>query len=789
MRGALTASTAVAALVVATGAAASPGRSSLPDTRFAQLPGPPLLYDKPPKAPQLAVRAPFRAAPLLVSGTDSYRRGDYLYQDYLFDDHGADTRPGSGNQEQNPGTGDFSPAAGDVAYPRDATYKNNAADLVEFRVRPRAGALVYRLTLNTAKDRDAAIVGIGIDTDREAGEGPRQWPNGAGVSSRGLDRFVTAWGTGGEVTRLPGGDSDQLGGGAVDMNLRTNQMTIRVPRSAMDPGRRTWRYVAGVGLHDRGGGFEQVPPGDATAERPGSGGVEPAPGVFNLAFRFDEPQFSDPRQNLPTEPDDFNQVHPPYTTFPGTGNFFEDEQARLLSEGRTGGFHADVDFGALESGRNERIHPPGREQARLFSSRLRLGEGVTDGFPEFGGRLQPYLITVPRSYRDGRRAGLTFSLHSLGGTYTQYAVFSPHQLDQFGPRRDDLVVTTLGRGEDGWYMNEAEVDFFEVWRDVAHRFSLAPRRTYVSGYSMGGYGTYRLGTMYPDLFARAFTTVGPPGRGIWLPPAPPQPGGEVTNTYNLLENARWLPYMNWVAEQDQLVPYPGPTEQQNRFDRLGLRSTLETFQGDHFTLAILDEWGAAANFLGDHRAKRRPARFDYAFMPQADRPDLGLRHNHAYWISRLRARDESGNPESNPARAEIKARSRAFGQGRPNTEPVAGAGIEGRPAPSVIRGTRWTGLRRHPEHNRLVLKLNNIAHARVNGRGAKLTGRDPLRVRVHSDGDGLVRLKLPLPDDAIVRRIEGGEPAPAPEVELDRGGATFDVAEGVRRYRIFTPRR
>ena len=36
-------------------------------------PGPPLLYAKAPHVPQLENRAPFKAKPLLVSGTDAYR--------------------------------------------------------------------------------------------------------------------------------------------------------------------------------------------------------------------------------------------------------------------------------------------------------------------------------------------------------------------------------------------------------------------------------------------------------------------------------------------------------------------------------------------------------------------------------------------------------------------------------------------------------------------------------------------------------------------------------------------
>ncbi len=408
-----------------------------------------------------------------------------------------------------------------------------------------------------------------------------------------------------------------------------------------------------------------------------------------------------------------------------------------------------------------------------------------EGFPDFGGRLQPYLLTVPRTYGRAGRAGLTFSLHSRAGTYTQYAVFSPNQLDQFGHQRRNLVATPLGRGPEGWYTGPGEVDFFEVWRDVANRFRIDPDRVYPTGYSMGGYGTYKLGVQWPDLFARAFTTVGPPGLGIWVPPAPPQPGGQVSNTNPLLENLRSIPYMNWVGQQDQLVPYPGPTAQQNRFDQLGLRSTLETFQGEHFTLAVLDEWGAARDFLGNARVERRPSRIDYAFFPRANRPKLGLMHDHAYWVHDLRARDRSGDPKTNPARAEIGALSEAFGEGAPRTEPVAGVGINGRPAPSAIRGTRWTGIADAPRRNRLLLELDNIKRAVVNGHGAKLEGRRPLRVRIASDGRGRVRLDLRLPEGAVARRIGGaGAAARAPKVAVDRRGATFRVARGEREYLV-----
>src|SRR6476661_2398554 len=76
---------ALAALVVAAPAYGS----SLPTVKNGHRPGPDVLYEGPAPAPQLENVAPFAAAPILVSGATAYRQGEFLYQDFLYDSHGA----------------------------------------------------------------------------------------------------------------------------------------------------------------------------------------------------------------------------------------------------------------------------------------------------------------------------------------------------------------------------------------------------------------------------------------------------------------------------------------------------------------------------------------------------------------------------------------------------------------------------------------------------------------------------------------------------------------------------
>src|SRR2546425_12416824 len=56
-------------------------------------PGPDILYAPGATAPQLTNAGVWKAAPILVSGASAYRSGEYLYQDYLYDDHGAHEAP------------------------------------------------------------------------------------------------------------------------------------------------------------------------------------------------------------------------------------------------------------------------------------------------------------------------------------------------------------------------------------------------------------------------------------------------------------------------------------------------------------------------------------------------------------------------------------------------------------------------------------------------------------------------------------------------------------------------
>ena len=108
-------------------------------------------------ARQRAAIRGWHASPILVSGASAYRKGEFLYQGYLYDDHGAKEVTDPGNPMHSPGGdasgGDlFSAPTGTYDYPSGPGYDENAADLVELRVKPQTTTTAFRITLNTLED-------------------------------------------------------------------------------------------------------------------------------------------------------------------------------------------------------------------------------------------------------------------------------------------------------------------------------------------------------------------------------------------------------------------------------------------------------------------------------------------------------------------------------------------------------------------------------------------------------------------------------------------------------------
>ena len=601
----------------------------------AERPGPPILYWPAASAPQLQNTGIWHAAPILISGASAYRDGEYLYQDYLYDDHGAkltsdpnDPRPNDNNT--------FSTSNGTYTYPTSMPDANDA-DLVEVRVKPTAGATALRFTLNSLID--PARVGISIALGGEAGR-THPFPYAANTESP-ADVFVTVHPQGhrivGTVTMASTGTT--VGKAAVAVDRVRRQFTVLVPHQDWNPGASTQRVAAAVGLWDRANDRYLVPGFSASATQPGGAGFTSSPSAFfNVAFRFKEP--------LP-------QFGPEIARESAVdAHWWRDAaQGAALASGDISDLHADVNFGKLEHKVTDNSGVPKSGYLdRILASHFEPAQGTNYGDScysnnyhcQYQGRLQPYALYVPKN-RASAGYGMTLLLHANAANYNEF--LGSRNASQFGDRGSgSVVLTPEARDPGSSYIGLAAADVFEAWADVARHYTLDPTWRAISGYSLGGLGTYKFAEQFPDLFSRAVAIVGSPGT----------PYSQVPQS-DELASLRNIPTMIWdVVPVDELNPY----SQVNvlAMQQLGYRYDYIATPGEHLTPAMNDDYPMAAAFLGTARVQPDPAHVTYVygkdtldglFRATGDFPNYGVVADHAYWLSRIQLRTSNGTCRGN----------------------------------------------------------------------------------------------------------------------------------------------
>ncbi len=484
----------------------------------------------------------------------------------------------------------------------DARWPELSADAVFVQLRRVDGGTDLRIAFAAMGAPDATVVTLGIDVDG-ARESDDTFPANAGVTcgSCGIDRFVTLWGAGGDVTDA---DGTSLGEPTVRADTDGDTITAHIPDGllgAVDEG-GTWRLWGVAGVHDGSGGYTTVLPVQTVTD-PG-GGTGTGANVFDLLFDTED------RARV----DDL-------------------VQADLLVDGDIAPASVDVDLAALRAGvtRTEG-EPTSGPVERVLVSSIAPGDGIDNGqtaasyqFPEpvsvyrYLGRLQPYLVHLPAGYDPGRRWPVVVALHGYTGSYDEIHFLASGLADQ-ADEHGYVLVYPLGRG-DIQYEGMSELDVLEVLRDVEDTYSIDPARRHVIGLSMGGYGTSKMSIRHPDLFATATPFLGVADQD-YLANTVNTPSFVVTANADLDPGG-----VQGRMYHDALVERGFPT-QLKHYD---LRS--------HEWQALVFAYDDLFAFWDAHRVPTAPARVTYDFEPSWSAPDLGLVDDGAYWIDGLVSRD------------------------------------------------------------------------------------------------------------------------------------------------------
>jgi hypothetical protein len=689
--------------------------------------------------PQLPVPSnwPFGEEFPRTCGAGRLAGGALFWTDFLYDDHGATGIPVGDLKIQAPPRGTY-------VYP-DGPAAGNGADIFRVAIGLTDTHTWWRIDWNTLLDASVPIALFTFDTD-PARTADEKWPAGAGVRSAGIDMALLVSGRSAAWIDLTTQITTPV---ELSVDMAARSFLAQVPRSLVDP-TRSWTVRLAAGLANAtGDGFADVP-----AVR---GALPGQPNVYNVAFRT-------------------SAQEPPHL------NFWSDSaQAAALSSGDVSEFAVTVPWAQLAAGETAPEPVITGPSTRWYVSSVELGQGVAPDDilstkPQFLGRVQPYSICVPSSYAPGRALPLTLLLHSLALGQTQFAAIDPNLLHQVCDVRDSVVVTPLARGPSTWYFDTGELDVWEVWARVAEQIGTDPNRTVVSGYSMGGYATYKFGLSYPQVFSQAVVLAGPPACGVRLLPGVgipadldlDSPCAREGDSWKLLANARWLPYVIAHGLIDELVPFASAAEQVLELDRLGYRHRFTVYPlEDHVVWALQDKFEDPIAHMGTGLRQADPGHITFAWYPQLVRADLGIGPHQVWWVSELTA--DPAVTARRGAVAEVDARSYARPDPTHTVRHHRGVVLDFDPTPAFYSELDWRVGPPVPALPYLTLRLTGVASLTVDVARAGLATLASSTIMVATDIAAQITL--------------GGLPAGA-EVELDDRVAGPIVAVPPGRHRI-----
>lgn len=115
----------------------------------------------------------------------------------------------------------------------------------------------------------------------------------------------------------------------------------------------------------------------------------------------------------------------------------------------------------------------------------------------------PYLLTLPGGYReDGERWPVILFLHGAGERGADLERVRIHGIPKVVAARPDLPFITVSPQcpENQWWPDFLEA-LIGLLDEVLSRYHADPDRVYLTGLSMGGYGSWHLASAYPERFA------------------------------------------------------------------------------------------------------------------------------------------------------------------------------------------------------------------------------------------------------------------------------------------------
>lgn len=244
------------------------------------------------------------------------------------------------------------------------------------------------------------------------------------------------------------------------------------------------------------------------------------------------------------------------------------------------------------------------------------------------------LLRVPPAPREDGRYGVLVILHGLGGNASQLLPFAERiappgtivvapNAQRLSPELENVDVPKLGRLSvfPHWWRYHSEGFVISALEEVQRRYPVDADRVVLSGYSMGGYGTWNLGLRFSGRFAAVTPFAGGIARSemLWKRHEPSRA---------LLANARGLPLFFVHGNRDQTVPVRFSRELSSELEALKIPHVFrEVEQGPHILMPFLEGNELTAELTGWLAKQRRSA-----WPSLIERAVLDLDHGRDRWL-------------------------------------------------------------------------------------------------------------------------------------------------------------
>ncbi len=145
------------------------------------------------------------------------------------------------------------------------------------------------------------------------------------------------------------------------------------------------------------------------------------------------------------------------------------------------------------------LTPAGRDWSNLRGAAEAFITSPADG------TKQPVGLYVPATYDAKHPTPLVILLHGRQQTEEDMLAYSIFR--DLADRTGAIIVAPFARG-DIQYADPAPADIYQAVDRARAAFSIDPKRVYLAGYSMGGFGVFEVGPSHPEVWAGFLSIAG-----------------------------------------------------------------------------------------------------------------------------------------------------------------------------------------------------------------------------------------------------------------------------------------